>query len=69
VTDTGPAIEDELIEFINRSNAVHHTDHMRDHTIGLGLALTKLIVKKMRGQLNASSANGQTTFEVVLGSA
>ena len=67
VKNKGDAIkkgdEEKIFERFYRSDESRNRDENR---YGLGLAIAKGIVEKNNGNISASSANGYTTFKVVL---
>jgi signal transduction histidine kinase len=67
VTDTGDSIptgeEEKIFERFYRADAARRRDENR---YGLGLAIAKNIIHRLKGSISASSQGGKTTFVVRL---
>ena len=63
ISDTGIGISDEDKERIfERFYRIDKSRNRSEGRYGLGPAIAKSIVEQHKGQISASSANGQTTF-------
>jgi len=68
IIDTGIGIPNERLSTIfNLFNNISNSNSLNPQGIGLGLHLCKLLISKMKGQINVYSKEGEgTTFEILI---